>query len=254
MRKKFTKAIIGALAVSIITSTSAYAETIVRNDRSHRNDIVANTHTSNQKSQEITQNIPAVSTLKENDRTGELEESSSESTALTNHDEQQQEFTIDERELSLSVSDSDSWYSNITYSSLTEYRKTANKEMWIAVFVDKNRFAGQFSSEVKMWFGCTFSPEWHIKATKKTMPYFEIQSNGIKKTIPIKPDSYSNTGFDESDAAGTIRKVVESSGTIKLVVATDTGDTIRIPITTKMLEQWDTILHADLRKLKKENA
>nr|WP_325191589.1 hypothetical protein [uncultured Selenomonas sp.] len=106
-------------------------------------------------------------------------------------------------------------------------------------------------SDIATSLTCSWSMDFDALINKNHKPRFIVIANdGSSKIIELNMYSSGAEYFSvESPKWGNILQNVHK---LYLEISSQSGDNIRLPIPTDAVEQWNTVVSADMKKLKKE--
>ncbi len=241
---------VSALFVFICGVTTVNAETVVRKDRIHRNEIVSNTRNMLRVSNEMTRSNMVIPEA--NEETKE-EGSIADNDKMENIDKDSYfaDFTLDEAKLQFSVYDLDWGCSYMDYQSIFSYRNPA-KNQYLGIYLVKRRLAGALEAKYEYILTCSYSIDVHPKVSKKHPAYLEYTIDNRIVEVPLKIQFYSDNYFAAKDMNKIIHSMPKNVANLKIVVSTREGNQLKVPITDSTIEQWHTVVDADLKELKNE--
>lgn len=106
-------------------------------------------------------------------------------------------------------------------------------------------------SDIATLLTCSWSMDFDALINKNHKPRFIVVANdGTSKIIELNMHSYAAEYFSvESPKWGNFIQNVDK---LYLEISSQSGDNIRLPIPTDAIDQWNTVVNADMKKVKKE--
>lgn len=259
MKSRIYKIIASTALLAIVCgATIANAETVVRKDRTHRNEMVANTRNEPRVSNEMAKIDESIPEIKEETKCetrqeikAEVYSEHKENEISTNKHSDFDDFIQDEAKLQFSVYDLDMGCSYMDYQSTLNYR-CPEKNQYFGINLVKRRVAGVLDVDYEYILTCTYSLDVHPRVSKKNPAYLEYMVDDKEIDIPLKTQFYSDNYFSAKNMNKIIQSLPKDLTNVKIVVSTREGNKLKVPVTRLAIDQWHTVVDADLKQLKKE--
>lgn len=106
-------------------------------------------------------------------------------------------------------------------------------------------------SYVSTSFSCSWSIDFDALISKNHKPQFIlIDNDGIEQILELNMSRYAADYFVvESPKWGSL---LQNAHKVYLELSSQSGDNVRLPIPIDAIEQWNTVINADMKKVKKE--
>ena len=106
-------------------------------------------------------------------------------------------------------------------------------------------------SDISIVFSCKWSMDFDALINKKHKPrILAIFDDGTTKVTEITMYSYSAEYFAVKSPKWV--SMLQNAHKLYLEIPSQSGDIARLPIPTDTIEQWNTVINADMKKVKKE--
>ena len=270
MRCKGIGIVLGIIIGVTMTSSLVEAETIVHSERSYREARKSSEETRSQEKNHAAgshENIAAVD-AGEADRGSENRTASKEKDTLEDKSAEivkehpvtsEHYFDSFEKigpdfEVSFGEGGDLAGTSSIHFCSSKFIVKNTDTNENVTFMVSKIREAWLFGADTMLFIACT----WDLKAPtivgQNRYPLFEMNMNGEKEIIKLqKLSQYSRKSFSVSTGnVHFLDSLYGRAGKVTMLLPLTDGNMARIPIPAEVIEQWEEVSNADLKKMRRE--
>ena len=144
--------------------------------------------------------------------------------------------------------------SSILYCSSSYSMNYIDTGEYVSFSVMKGRSASFYGADTSLTFSVYYNLQTNPIVSKKRQPIFELQLKGVTTTIKLKKISnYSDTGFMvHTGNVHLLDELYVPGASVTLLLSNEKNEIIRIPIAREVIEQWQKVSSADLKKMKRE--
>lgn len=241
---------------------SVEGETVVHNDREGRNskyhEIVSDVNVSSEKKRETASdedNFKNKAQKNDISEKGQIEDLQSIDNSHADITEDYFEtFEKRQPEFSTSFGEGGDLAGLSSISSCQSTYSMSRLKEYIGFMLFKSRDAWAFGSDVYLFFCVNINLDIPLVINKNKQPVFEIDISGEKKIVKLKKISdYSNNRFSvRTSNVNILDELYVPHAKVTMLIQTKNGSVVRIPIPENVVQQWEEVTSADLKKMKKD--
>ena len=144
--------------------------------------------------------------------------------------------------------------SSLHFCSSKFIMKNSDTDENITFIVYKKRVAWVFGADTMLYITCTWDLNAPIIVGQNRYPLFELNMNGESETIRLrKLSQYSRKSFIViTGNVHFLDALYGKSERVTMLLPLSEGGMARIPIPAEVIEQWEQVSSADLKKMRRE--